>query len=162
MRLISAVSLNGVIGKNNTLPWSLSEDLKFFKSKTVNNIIVMGKNTYDSIGSLPKRKSIVLSSKKYNDTENVFFTNFTNFPTKLIEVNRGEDVYVIGGSQIYSLFLHGYFIDEMYITHVHKEVEGDSYFPYYEIIKNLKGEIIMSGEDFHIKHYKDVSNVEFE
>ena len=71
IKLICAVSKNNVIGNNNKLPWSISEDLKRFRELTSENIIVMGRKTYDSIGRpLPKRENLVLSKNKKLKIEN--------------------------------------------------------------------------------------------
>ena len=72
IKLISAVSKNNVIGEENKLPWNISEDLKRFRELTSENIIVMGRKTYDSIGRpLPKRENLVLSKNKKLKIENV-------------------------------------------------------------------------------------------
>ena len=72
IKLICAVSKNNVIGNNNKLPWNISEDLKRFRELTSENIIVMGRKTYDSIGRpLPKRENLVLSKNKKLKIENV-------------------------------------------------------------------------------------------
>ena len=72
IKLICAVSKNNVIGNNNKLPWDISEDLKRFRELTSENIVVMGRKTYDSIGRpLPKRENLVLSKNKKLKLENV-------------------------------------------------------------------------------------------
>jgi dihydrofolate reductase len=70
INIIAAMSLNRVIGKDNQLPWHYSEDLQHFKNLTLDHVIVMGYNTYLSIGKpLPKRRNIVLTSKTIDGVE---------------------------------------------------------------------------------------------
>ena len=95
--IIAAVSQNGVIGLNNKLPWSFDYkgDLKRFKELTINKTIVMGRNTYESIGKpLPNRRNIVITHSKIENME-----YFTSIPEALDTCDG--DVYFIGGAQIY-------------------------------------------------------------
>lgn len=125
--IIVAVSDNGVIGKNNQLLWHLNGDMKRFKALTTGHTVVMGRNTFLSIGkALPNRRNVVLSStmKKEN------FENVEVFPT--IEAFQDsifdeEEVYVIGGGKVYRSFLP--LTDKVCMTRVHTVVEGDTTFP---------------------------------
>lgn len=127
IKLISAVSLNNVIGNKGKLLWSYSEDTKRFKELTSNSVVVMGANTflYDlEKVALPNRTNIVLSTKlnKY-DYPQVTICRTTNEVLDLVNNN----CWIIGGSQIYKLFLP--VVQIMEITHIHKAYLGDSYFP---------------------------------
>ena len=125
---IVATDKNRVIGKNNQIPWYLPADLKFFKKKTIHHHIIMGRNTFLSIGKpLPKRTNIVLS-------RNPFFTASGVIPTHSIEEalnialqNDESEVFIIGGAQIYELSLP--LLDRLYWTEVQIAVDGDTYFP---------------------------------
>ena len=102
--IIVAMSNNNVIGINNTLPWHIPQDLKRFKSLTMGNPIVMGRKTFDSIGRpLPGRKNIVITRNEDSIIEGVEIVNSINSLLALIK--NEEHVFVIGGEQIYKIFL---------------------------------------------------------
>ena len=129
IKLICAFSKNNVIGNENKLPWNLSEDLKRFKKLTSNNLIVMGRKTFDSIGRpLPNRKNIVLSNNLNLEIDGV---EVFNSPDEVIslykEMPEKKDMYIIGGTFVYKLFLE--YCDYLYITYVDKNFEGDAFFP---------------------------------
>ena len=129
IKLICAISKNNVIGNENKLPWNLSEDLKRFKKLTSNNLIVMGRKTFDSIGRpLPNRKNIVLSNNLDLEIDGV---EVFNSPDEVIslykEIPEKKDMYIIGGTFVYKLFLE--YCDYLYITYVDKNFEGDAFFP---------------------------------
>ena len=129
IKLICAVSKNNVIGNNNKLPWSISEDLKRFRELTSENIIVMGRKTYDSIGMpLPKRENLVLSKNKKLKIENA---KVFNTPQEILDFyhkrEEEKDLFIIGGNYIYELFIE--YCDYLLITFVDKEYKGDAYFP---------------------------------
>tara|TARA_X000000950_G_scaffold134890_2_gene167857 strand:+ start:7497 stop:7979 length:483 start_codon:yes stop_codon:yes gene_type:complete len=138
---VAAVSKNLVIGKNNSLPWNIPEDLKRFKALTSGSPIIMGRKTYESIGRpLPNRINIVLTQKGYKSSDEIkIFKNLDN----LLNYCEGLDseVFVIGGSEIYKL-LEPY-CTRLVITHVLKEFDGDSFFPI-----NLKDWNNVSSEKF--------------
>lgn len=129
IKLICAISKNNVIGNENKLPWNLSEDLKRFKKLTSHNLIVMGRKTFDSIGRpLPNRKNIVLSNNLNLEIDGV---EVFNSPDEVIslykEIPEKKDMYIIGGTFVYKLFLE--YCDYLYITYVDKNFEGDAFFP---------------------------------
>ena len=129
IKLICAISKNNVIGNENKLPWNLSEDLKRFKKLTSHNLIVMGRKTFDSIGRpLPNRKNIVLSNNSNLEIDGV---EVFNSPDEVIslyeEIPEKKDMYIIGGTFVYKLFLE--YCDYLYITYVDKNFEGDAFFP---------------------------------
>lgn len=129
IKLICAISKNNVIGNENKLPWNLSEDLKRFKKLTSNNLIVMGRKTFDSIGRpLPNRKNIVLSNNLNLKIDGV---EVFNSPDEVISLYKEKpekkDMYIIGGTFVYKLFLE--YCDYLYITYVDKNFEGDAFFP---------------------------------
>ena len=126
LSLIVAISDNHVIGREGQLPWHLSADLKRFKRLTMGHHIVMGRKTYDSIGrQLPGRTSVVLTRQTDWAVEGVLTA--TDFESALTLTGDDEEVFVIGGSQIYQLALP--LVDRLYVTRVHATVQGDTYFP---------------------------------
>ena len=129
IKLICAISKNNVIGNENKLPWNLSEDLKRFKKLTSNNLIVMGRKTFDSIGRpLPNRKNIVLSNNLNLEIDGI---EVFNSPDEVISLYKEKpekkDMYIIGGTFVYKLFLE--YCDYLYITYVDKNFKGDAFFP---------------------------------
>ena len=135
MKLIVAVDKNYGIGIQNKLPWSHKCDMKYFSKLTKglnNNCIIMGKNTYLSIGRpLPNRKNIVLSTTLTDDTVTIFPT--LELLLEYLNNNVFDDIWIIGGLQIYNLFLSKNLINELFVTYINKEYLCDTYFPY---IKN--------------------------
>ncbi len=128
--LIVAIGENNLIGNGNKLPWYYPEDLKYFKEKTRGKTVIMGENTFYSIidrlgHPLPKRKSIVATLSKDFSYPNVEVVH--DFIKFLKENKEEEEMFVIGGKQIYSLALD--YVDRMYITHVNKHYDGDVFFP---------------------------------
>ncbi len=129
--LIVAMSTNRVIGKDNQLPWHLPEDLKHFKKLTTDHTVVMGRKTYESIGHpLPQRHNIVLTRDIERDDHRVTVVNDVSSFMDTYTTKLDEDLYIIGGAQIYELFLP--FADKIELTEVHQEIEGDTFFPKFE------------------------------
>jgi len=115
---------NRVIGKDNEMPWHLSDDLKNFKKLTLGKTVIMGRLTYDSIGKpLPKRRNIVLSRSLKDEKVNVF----SNVEEALEETSSEEEVFIIGGQDIYSQTIKK--ATKLYITMIDSEIEGDKFFP---------------------------------
>lgn len=145
--LIWAMDKNNLIGVDNDLPWHYSEDLKYFKEKTLGKTVLMGKNTFFSIFNrlnkpLPNRINIVASSNKEFVRDDVtVIHNLLDF----LKDNQytDEEIFVIGGKQIYTLSLP--YAKRLYITHINEEYKGDVYFPkidytkYQIISKNTVG-----------------------
>lgn len=130
--LIAAYAQNRVVGINNSLPWHLPEDLKYFKRTTSGKAIIMGRKTYDSIGRpLPNRTNIVVTRNADFTAEGVVVVNSLEAAIKhaesVNEINGVDEVMIIGGAAIYEASLP--MADRLYLTHVHAEVEGDAYFP---------------------------------
>ena len=124
--LIAAVSLNKVIGSNGSIPWHIPEDLKYFQSNTLYSTVIMGRNTYESIGKpLPNRKNIVITSSKNKFQGIEICSNIKDLIESL--KNSEDEIFIIGGEKIYSEFMP--LANKMLITEVKIEIEGDSFFP---------------------------------
>lgn len=120
------MSLNRVIGVNNSLPWRLSEDLKHFKSLTSGNTIIMGRKTYESIGKpLPNRRNIVISRNVNTSYEGVEVVHSLDDAFTISK--NDNNIFVIGGSNIYEQALDR--VDILYITEIKKNFLGDVFFP---------------------------------
>ncbi len=124
--MIAAISENSVIGKDGKLPWHIPEDLKRFKELTKGNTVLMGRKTYESIGKpLPKRTNIVLSTNKNFSPQGIIVAQ--SIDEALDKCKQYEKTYIIGGQKIYEQTID--IADKLEITHVHKTVQGDAFFP---------------------------------
>ena len=123
--LIVATAQNGVIGRDNDMPWRQSEDLKYFKKNTLGKTLLMGRKTFDSIGKpLPGRDTIVLS----RHVNHIDGCQVIEAITQLDEVLTPDaDLMVVGGAQLYRLMLPH--CDTILRTEIHAEIEGDTFFP---------------------------------
>ncbi|MFS0645854.1 dihydrofolate reductase [Siminovitchia sp. 179-K 8D1 HS] len=118
---------NGLIGKNNELPWRLPADLQYFKETTMGHPIVMGRKTYESIGKpLPGRKNIILTRDTEFQAEECLVFHSKDELLEWIG-QYGSEVFITGGSEIFRLFLND--ADRLYVTKIHSAFEGDTYFP---------------------------------
>ncbi|SJZ62937.1 dihydrofolate reductase [Pilibacter termitis] len=142
---IWAEDKNGLIGKNNQLPWHLPNDLQFFKEKTLGNTIVMGRETYEGMGKrpLPNRQTIVLTrNADYNsEHENVLVMNSVD---EVMEYAKNSEtlVMITGGATVYKAFEP--YMTTLYRTVVQEEFEGDTYFPewdfsHFELVETIEG-----------------------
>ena len=128
---ILAVSENNVIGSDNTLPWRLSNDLKWFKKNTLNKPMIMGRKTFDSLpGMLPNRTSIVLTRDPDFSAEGVRVAHEVQSALDLAKedarARQADEIMIIGGGEIYRLVDSE--IDRFYLTRVHTHISGDTYF----------------------------------
>lgn len=149
---IAAASKNNVIGKDNKLPWHVPEDLKFFKEKTLNQVVLSGRKTFESLPDefkpLSMRFNIVATKKGFSFSHpsvhiinniNSFIDRFKSSGFKSFEFipktyKKNNQLWITGGEEIYSHLLEK--ADEIYITRIHKNFDGDSFFP--EIPNNFK------------------------
>ncbi len=123
--IVVAIANNGIIGNHGKLPWHISEDLKHFKKLTLGNPIIMGRKTYESIGHpLDGRKNIVLSS---NSIENVDTAHSIDEAITIANHTNSPHAYIIGGASVYRESIK--FANFMEITEVHRNIDGDIYFP---------------------------------
>ena len=126
LSIIAALSSNNVIGRDNDLPWHLSTDLKRLKALTMGHHMIMGRKTYDSIGRpLPGRTFVVITRDPSFAPEGVKIVHSLE---DAIQVAAGDDEpFIAGGAQIFEQAIHR--ADRMYLTRVHAEIEGDTWFP---------------------------------
>ena len=127
--LIVAMAQNGVIGRANGLPWRLPEDLRRFKASTMGKPILMGRKTFESIGRpLPGRLNIVLT--RAADWSAAGVTVVHTIEAALAAAGDAAELMVIGGAEVYQLVMP--FARRIYLTHVHAEVVGDTFFPAFD------------------------------
>ena len=125
--IVAAVGRNGVIGVDGQLPWRIPEDLARFKRLTMGQILVMGRATFESIGGpLPGRSTVVLT-RRTNWTEPGIEVAGSLEAALSLAVERGQDVFVSGGAEVYREALA--VVDGMELTEVDAEPEGDTFFP---------------------------------
>lgn len=149
--LIVAYSKNNkVIGVNNQIPWHIKEDFIHFKNYTTGKVIVMGEQTFLSIGKpLPNRKTIVATLKDFKyDHEDVTVVNDL-FKVLKEYKEKDEELVVCGGATIYKLALP--YVDKLVISEVKKEYQGDAFFPDFE--DNFILSSTEEKEEFVIKTY---------
>lgn len=132
LSVIVAVAENGVVGVDNSLPWRLPEDLKYFKKVTMGKPIVMGRKTYESIGrALPGRTNIVVSRNPDFTAPGVSVVGSIGSALELAgEIARDDgqnELMVIGGAAIYALAIP--MADRLYLTQVHAQYSGDAFLP---------------------------------
>ena len=126
--IIAALSENRVIGRDNAIPWHYPADMKHFRRVTRGHAVVAGRKTYETfqIRPLPQRRNFVLTrNPDYAVAEGVVVC--TSLAEVLRRARGSEKLFVLGGAQIYALALP--LADEMILTHLPIEVEGDAYFP---------------------------------
>lgn len=125
---IVAVAKNRVIGKDNNIPWYLSSDLKYFKKTTLNHHVIMGRKSFQSIGRpLPKRTNIILTRDPFFIATGCITAHTLEEALAIAHDNGEEEVFIIGGAQIYELALP--YLDRLYYTEVDAEPEGEILFP---------------------------------
>lgn len=124
--IIVAIAQNGTIGDKNALLWHIKEDMRFFRTTTSGHAVIMGRKTFESLGSrpLPKRTNIVITR-----AERTFEGALTahSLEEAIHLAGDDEEVFIIGGAQIYAEALN--VADRMYITHVEHDYAGDTSFP---------------------------------
>lgn len=125
--IIVAIASNGAIGRNNDLLWNIPADLKRFRKLTTGNCLIMGKNTWYSLPKrpLPNRVNIVLTDDPCECIEDC--VSSYSVEDALSKCQDGKEVFVIGGGMVYRQFLE--IADRLYITHVHKDFDADTFFP---------------------------------
>ena len=142
INLIVAICNNNGIGINNTLPWKVSSDLKKFRILTQgkgNNAIIMGKNTWNSIGSKPlaKRDNLILSTSLEIDetfgesSATNIVKSFKNIDDlkKFYNSKNYDELWIIGGEKVYKLFMDNKLVNNLYITYIDYDFECTTFFP---------------------------------
>jgi len=160
--IISAIAENRVIGSKNGLPWHLPADFKYFKEKTAGKVLIMGLNTFKSIGEkpLPGRKHVILCDnldyKVPEDSKDCFLVKSINEAVEIAKrlafdsatglaqaENFEPEIFVCGGAFVYKQFLP--IADRLYLTYIDQEFDGDVYFP-----------------EFNIADWKEISRQDFQ
>lgn len=126
--IIAAIAKNNALGKDNELIWNLPADLKRFRKITTGHHILMGRKTFESIGKpLPNRTTIIITRSKDYFVEGCLVANSIEEAIKLAK--EDEQVFIIGGAQIYKESLEKELVDTLDITEVKDDFEADVFFP---------------------------------
>lgn len=135
--IICALAENRAIGKNNQLLWYISDDLKHFKKITEGHPVIMGKNTFESIGHpLPKRTNIIITRDPNYQAEGCRIVHSIDQAIKdASEIDKNE-IFFIGGGEIYSQAMP--LADKLYLTLIKGNFSADTFFPDYSEYKNIK------------------------
>lgn len=125
---ITAISRNNIIGKNNSLPWHLPADMRFFKNTTTGHAVIMGRKTYESFKkALPGRTNIVITRQKdYTLPDAIVVHSLPEAIAEAKEIEQ-EETFILGGAQIYKQSLP--LLDRLYLTRIYEDFEGDTAFP---------------------------------
>jgi dihydrofolate reductase len=152
---IVATAADGVIGKDNNIPWYLPADLKYFKQVTTGHHVIMGRNCYVSIGRpLPNRTNIIISRDPFFISSNCLIARSIKQALEMAFNNGEEEAFIIGGGMIYDQTQDLW--DRLYLTEVDLKVEGDVFFP-----KINFNEWRLSSEQKHLKDEKNEYNYTF-
>lgn len=142
LKMIIAMDKHRLIGNQNQLPWHLPNDLSYFKKMTLNQTVVMGRKTFESLGkALPERENIVFTRNR--DWKASGVKCCCHIET-ILEKAQKEDVFIIGGAELCQAFLP--YTKKLYITLVEGDFEGDTYFPdinkkEWELNSEVKGKL---------------------
>ena len=133
IKLIVAASQNNVIGFKNDLPWHLPDDMNYFKETTINSVVIMGRNNYLSIPKkyrpLKDRVNIILTKNPEFYAPNCLIANGLEKAIELAKLEKRENIFIIGGGKVYQYALEQNLVDLIYLTRIHANIEGDTFFP---------------------------------
>ena len=153
MKAIVAVDLNWGIGYEGKLLQPIPEDMKFFKKKTLGNVVVMGRETFESLpgkSPLKDRVNIVLTRNQSFKDERLIICHSVNETLEILKQYDSDNVYIIGGEAIYNEFLQ--YCDEIFVTKIKAEYKADKYFP--NIDKQEKWKKVNTSE---VKEYEGIN-----
>lgn len=131
LSILAALSSNGVIGRDNDIPWRQSNDLKRLKTMTLGHHVIMGRRTFDSVGkALPGRTNIIITRQHDLQIPNATVVHSLEDAVRIAARAGETEAFVLGGAEIYAQANHR--ADRMYLTRVHADIEGDTYFPEFD------------------------------
>ncbi|MDP9822644.1 dihydrofolate reductase, partial [Nocardioides massiliensis] len=129
MILVAAVADNGVIARDGAIPWDLPEDMRHFRRTTTGHAMLMGRTTYDEMGALPQRTSIVLTRNPDFVAHDAHVVHDIDQALALAaKLHPDQPLMVVGGAQIYRLALESG-AQEQVLSEVHLSPEGDTFYP---------------------------------
>jgi dihydrofolate reductase len=155
MKAIVAVNLNWGIGYDGDLLQFIPEDMKFFKEKTIGNVVVMGRETFDSFpGNKPlkDRVNIVLTRNKSFKDDRLIICNSVEDTLKELKKYDNDKIFIIGGESIYKQFLP--YCNELYVTKVQNKKKADTFFPNIDVMPEW-----LLVEKSEVKEHKDMKYI---
>jgi dihydrofolate reductase len=165
--IIVACDENNLIGDGDKLPWNIPEDLKWFKETTIDHVIIMGKNTWNSLPRkpLPKRINCIISRNQTYDRVSLFDLDVEWYTDIKIALkanisyfNGTKKCFIIGGEQIYKAALKLEEVDEILLTRIKGTFKGDKYFPQLDSSEWQEESIIRETDQFKIIRYTRIKN----
>jgi dihydrofolate reductase len=155
--LIVAVSENGVIGKNNDLIWHLPKDMKYFKEKTLGHHIIMGRKNFESIPHkfrpLRNRVNIIVTRNKDYKAKDCIIATSIESAIDYSKSNKEDEVFIIGGGEIYKQSIQKNLVDKIYLTRVHADFDGDTFFETPSSNWIIKSEVKKKKDEKHLFDY---------
>lgn len=131
LSIIAALSTNNVIGRDNDIPWRQSTDLKRLKALTMGHHIVMGRKTWETLGrALPGRVNVVITRRDDYRAEGALIVHSLDDALRVAAEAGETEMFIAGGAEIYQQSMHR--ADRMYLTRIHADVEGDTFFPEFD------------------------------
>lgn len=156
--MIAAMSKNRVIGNAGNIPWHIPEDFRYFKQKTLNKPIIMGRKTFESLPKvLPKRKHLIITRNpdyKVDDPQCKVYQSLEQVLKSIKNVDLKEEsneAFIIGGGEIYSQALKLDMVDAIYLTYINTEFPGDAFFP--EIDEEIMFDLVSEEEGLESNEY---------
>lgn len=147
-KAIAAIAENRIIGNRGAIPWNLPEDFKWVKASTRDQVIAMGRKTFESIGRpLPHRENVVITRSRDAIPGCVVISSLQ----KLLEYKTDRDIWIFGGAEIYRQAFP--YVRELFLTVVYGNFEGDAYFPPFEAFFDPP-QVIRQEAAFEIRHYQ--------
>jgi len=135
--IIAAVASNNIIGRDNKLPWHMPADLKWFKRLTMGHHVLMGRKTFEEFRKpLPGRVNVVATRNPNWSADGVAIARSVDEAISKAEAAGDAEIFIIGGAEIFAQVLHR--ADRMYITRIHAEPEGDTFFPEFDDVNEWK------------------------
>ena len=155
--LIVAVSKNGIIGKDNDLIWHLPKDMKFFKDTTRNHHVLMGRKNFESIPHkfrpLRNRVNIIVTRNKDYKAKDCIIATSIESAIDYSKSNKEDEVFIIGGGEIYKQSIQKNLVDKIYLTRVHADFDGDTFFETPSSNWIIKSEVKKKKDEKHLFDY---------
>lgn len=156
--IIAAIDLNSIIGNNGNMLWHLPNDIKRFKKFTLNNIVIMGRKTFESIKNKPlyNRENIIITNNKKYYFPGIKINNSLKETIFSLKKNKLKKVFIIGGGEIYKQSIK--YANILYITIIHHKFEGNIKFPKISLLEwDKKDEFFFKKDKDHLYNYSYIT-----
>jgi dihydrofolate reductase len=151
--IIAALSNNNIIADESGIPWDLPNDLEHYKSTVTDEVVISGRKTFEASGEIAKKSIVLSNNENWNSNSDTVKHATSIEQAKKIaeEVSHNGVVYIVGGESVYNSFID--IADKMILSHVHRTVEGNTYFPKFDE-NNWNVFRKQPYDEFTIKYYK--------